>query len=45
MPFNYLQSRIDQLRSKNGGNGIIWIDIVINMDTSKVVFYDIGKRK
>jgi hypothetical protein len=45
MPFNYLQSRIGQLRSKIDDNGIVWIKTVINLDTSKVIFYDLGDRK
>jgi len=45
IPFNYLQSRIGQLRSKIDVNGIVWIKTVINLDTSKVILYDLGDRK
>jgi len=45
VPFNYLQSRIGQLRSKIDGNGIVWVKTVINLDTSKVIIYDLGDRK
>jgi len=46
MPFNYLQSRIDQLLSKIiDDNGIVWITAVLNLDTSKVIFYDLDDRK